>query len=212
MISIDMALDFVLENRLFGEKWILSDSRSVVQYLDNWRYVSDRRRMNILNKLKTPCNSSFAMDTITCKPPTHSWYRSEGSGSSIHFKGDRKGQAALARLTVGHLKTLRFSRGDKKFNICTKCNMIEATPQHLLDCVDLVYDDLLKRPDFVLEVITLHYTTCIPVFRALDPFRFRWMEVNLFFKKGQNLVTGTKTNKNEKEIYTVQNSIENHTK
>ncbi|GBM31463.1 hypothetical protein AVEN_72864-1 [Araneus ventricosus] len=39
------------------------------------------------------------------------------------------------------------------FNICTKCNMIEATPQHLLDCVALVYDDLLKRPDFVLEVM-----------------------------------------------------------
>ncbi|GBN61872.1 hypothetical protein AVEN_241967-1 [Araneus ventricosus] len=36
-----------------------------------------------------------------------------------------------------------------KFNICTKCNMTEATPQHLLDCVALV----LKRPDFVLEVM-----------------------------------------------------------
>ncbi|GBN41277.1 hypothetical protein AVEN_225072-1 [Araneus ventricosus] len=35
-------------------------------------------------------------------------------------------------------KTLRFSRGDEKFNICTKCNMVEATPQHLLDCVALV--------------------------------------------------------------------------
>ncbi|GBN32593.1 hypothetical protein AVEN_275174-1 [Araneus ventricosus] len=74
-------------------------------------------------------------------PPGHPWYRSEGLGSTIHFKGDRKDQAALARLTSGHLKTLRFSRGDKKFNICTKCNMIEATPQHLLDCVALVYDD-----------------------------------------------------------------------
>ncbi|GBM97781.1 hypothetical protein AVEN_205647-1 [Araneus ventricosus] len=53
----------------------------------------------------------------------------------------------------GHLKTLRFSRGDKKFNICTKCNMTEATPQHLLDCVALLYDDLFKRLDFVLEVM-----------------------------------------------------------
>ncbi|GBO00228.1 hypothetical protein AVEN_130636-1 [Araneus ventricosus] len=32
--------------------------------------------------------------------------------------------------------------------------MIEATPQHLLDCIDLVYDDLLKRPEFVLEAAT----------------------------------------------------------
>ncbi|GBN78192.1 hypothetical protein AVEN_20714-1 [Araneus ventricosus] len=30
--------------------------------------------------------------------------------------------------------------------------MIEATPQHLLDCAALMYDDLLKRPDFVLEL------------------------------------------------------------
>ncbi|GBL99821.1 hypothetical protein AVEN_162831-1 [Araneus ventricosus] len=86
-------------------------------------------------------------------PPSHSWCRSEGRGATIHFKWGRKDQTALVRLTSGHLKTLRFSRGDKKFNICTKCSMIEAIPQHLLDCVVLVYDDLLKRPDFVLEVM-----------------------------------------------------------
>ncbi|GBO36057.1 hypothetical protein AVEN_255939-1, partial [Araneus ventricosus] len=86
-------------------------------------------------------------------PPAHSWYRSERTGATIHFKGDRKDQTALARLTSGHLKTLRFSRDDKKFNISIKSNVIEATPQHLLNCVALVYDDLLKRPDFVLEVM-----------------------------------------------------------
>ncbi|GBN66373.1 hypothetical protein AVEN_146656-1 [Araneus ventricosus] len=85
--------------------------------------------------------------------PAHSWYHSEGSGATIHFKGDRKDQTALAHLTSGYLKTLRFSHGDKKFNICTKCNMIETTLQHLLDCVALVYDDSLMRPDFVLEVM-----------------------------------------------------------
>ncbi|GBM27557.1 hypothetical protein AVEN_51270-1, partial [Araneus ventricosus] len=71
-------------------------------------------------------------------PPAYSWYRSEGPGAAIRFKGDRKDQTALARLSSGHLKSLRFSRGGKKFNIGTKCNMIEATPQHLLDCVALV--------------------------------------------------------------------------
>ncbi|GBL81541.1 hypothetical protein AVEN_143789-1 [Araneus ventricosus] len=86
-------------------------------------------------------------------PPAHSWYRTEDPGATIDFKGDKKDQTALARLSSGHLKTLRFSSGDKKFNICTKCNMIEATPKHPLDCVTLVYDDLLKRPDFVLEVM-----------------------------------------------------------
>ncbi|GBM97128.1 hypothetical protein AVEN_29852-1, partial [Araneus ventricosus] len=57
MIAIDMALDFVLEHQLFGEIWILSDSRSVVQCLDNWRDVSDQMGMDTFNKLKTLCNS-----------------------------------------------------------------------------------------------------------------------------------------------------------
>ncbi|GBM81929.1 hypothetical protein AVEN_202647-1, partial [Araneus ventricosus] len=52
-----MTLDFALEHQLFGEIWILSDSRSVVQYLDNWRDVSDRRGMDIFNKLKTLASS-----------------------------------------------------------------------------------------------------------------------------------------------------------
>ncbi|GBO03801.1 hypothetical protein AVEN_116856-1 [Araneus ventricosus] len=80
-------------------------------------------------------------------------FQNETCSGLEEIKEDRKDQTALARLTSGHLKTLRFSRGDKKSNICTKCNMIEATPQHLLDCVALVYDGLLKRPDFVLEVM-----------------------------------------------------------
>ncbi|GBN91580.1 hypothetical protein AVEN_142684-1 [Araneus ventricosus] len=52
-------------------------------------------------------------------PPAHSRYSSEGQGAAICFKGDRKDQTALARLSSGHLKTLRHSRGDKKFNTCT---------------------------------------------------------------------------------------------
>ncbi|GBN58604.1 hypothetical protein AVEN_172031-1 [Araneus ventricosus] len=110
-------------------------------------YVEPLTYLELYSKRKAFVNISWRY------PPAHSWCRSEASGVTIHFKGDRKDQTALARLTSGQLKTLRFSSGDKKFNTCTKCNMIESTPQHLLDCVALVYDDLLKRPDFVLEVM-----------------------------------------------------------
>ncbi|GBO28747.1 hypothetical protein AVEN_123292-1 [Araneus ventricosus] len=41
--------------------------------------------------------------------PDHSWYRSEGPSATIHFKGDRKDQTALARLSSCHLKTIRIS-------------------------------------------------------------------------------------------------------
>ncbi|GBN35046.1 hypothetical protein AVEN_2550-1 [Araneus ventricosus] len=110
-------------------------------------YVKRLTYLELYSRRKALVNISWR------HPPVHSWYRSEGPGAAIHFKGDRKDQTALARLSSGHLKTLTFSHGDKKFNICAKCNMIETTPQHLLNCVALVYDDLLKRPDFVLEVI-----------------------------------------------------------
>ncbi|GBN19458.1 hypothetical protein AVEN_270878-1 [Araneus ventricosus] len=110
-------------------------------------YVEPLTYLELYSRRKAFVNISWR------HPPAHSWYRSEGPGATIHFKEDRKDQTALARLTAGHLKTLRFSRDDKKFNICTKCNMIEATPQHLLDCVALVYDGLLKQTDFVLEVM-----------------------------------------------------------
>ncbi|GBM58240.1 hypothetical protein AVEN_85839-1 [Araneus ventricosus] len=184
----------------YSVRYGFSITAEVVQYLDNWRDVSDRRGMDIFNKLKTLWNScvlhlqwipshvnlkyndiavSLVKEGTTMPqayvepliyleiysrrkafvniswryPSAHSWCRSEGPGATIHFKEDRKDQTALARLTSGLLKTLRFSRGDKKFNICTKRNMIETTPQHLLDCVALVYDDLLMRPDFVLELM-----------------------------------------------------------
>ncbi|GBN86984.1 hypothetical protein AVEN_86135-1 [Araneus ventricosus] len=190
----------LVEANLLNAGFRIRNSRSVVQYLDNWRDVSDRRGMDIFNKLRTLCNSCVfhlqwipshvnlkyndiadslakegtsmpqtyvepltylelysrlkALVNISWRhPPAHPWYLSEGPGAAIHFKWDRKDQKPLARLSSGHLKTLRFSRGDKKFNICTKCNMIEVTPQHLLGCVALVYDDLLKRLDFVLEMI-----------------------------------------------------------
>ncbi|GBN96005.1 hypothetical protein AVEN_81155-1 [Araneus ventricosus] len=144
-----MALDFVLEHQLCGEIWIFSDSRSVVLYLDNWRDVSDRRGMDIFNKLKTLCYSCVlhlqwipshvnlkyndivdglakevtTMPQVNVEPLTylelysggkafvniswrhpraHSWYRSEGPGAIIHFKGDGKDQTALPPLTSGH--------------------------------------------------------------------------------------------------------------
>ncbi|GBN19900.1 hypothetical protein AVEN_227704-1 [Araneus ventricosus] len=118
------------------------------------RRIEDKPRQCEQHYSRTFSKARKAFVNISWRhPPAHSWYRGEGPGASIHFKRDMKGQTALARLSSGHLKTLRFSRGDKKFIICTKYNMIEATPQYLHACVALVHDGLLKRPDFVLEVM-----------------------------------------------------------
>ncbi|GBO13187.1 hypothetical protein AVEN_124411-1 [Araneus ventricosus] len=141
MIVIDMALDFVLEHQLFGEIWILSDSRRVIQYLVNWRDIPSHVNLKYHDIADSLAKEGTTMPQAHTEPLTylelysrrktlfiiswshplaHSRYRSEGPGATIHFKGDRKDQTALARLSFGHLKIPRFSRGDKKFNICTK--------------------------------------------------------------------------------------------
>ncbi|GBN79248.1 hypothetical protein AVEN_102074-1 [Araneus ventricosus] len=112
-------------------------------------------------ELLTHTNKSFrhpeylrqaALEVINNIPIEATLIYTDGSKNEIGHTGDRKDETALSRLASGHLKTLRFSRGDKKFKICTKCSIIEATPQHLLVYVALVYDDTCSN-DFVLEVM-----------------------------------------------------------
>ncbi|GFQ64356.1 uncharacterized protein TNCT_640091 [Trichonephila clavata] len=69
---------------------------------------------------------------ISWKQP-HPWYLRQCPEASINFKGNWSVQTTFARLSTGHLQSLRFSHGTKTFPICTKCNDAEATPQHLLD-------------------------------------------------------------------------------
>ncbi|GFY17572.1 hypothetical protein TNCV_3519271 [Trichonephila clavipes] len=59
-----------------------------------------------------------------------------------------------------HLKSLIFSHGAKAFLICTKSNDGEAAPQHLLVCVDLEREDLLKRPTLVLHFLRVDKLMC----------------------------------------------------
>ncbi|GBO11984.1 hypothetical protein AVEN_84387-1 [Araneus ventricosus] len=98
-----MALDFVLEHQLFGEIWILSDSRSV-QYLDNWRDVSDRRGMNIFNKLKTLCNSCVLhLQWI----PSHVNLKYNDIADSLAKEGTTMPQAYVEPLTYLELYSRR---------------------------------------------------------------------------------------------------------
>ncbi|GFU46703.1 RNase H domain-containing protein [Trichonephila clavipes] len=52
LIAIDEALDSLAPLLNGKEIWILSDSRSAIQYLYNWQSVRDNVGLTILNKLK----------------------------------------------------------------------------------------------------------------------------------------------------------------
>ncbi|GBN06543.1 hypothetical protein AVEN_238096-1 [Araneus ventricosus] len=104
MIAIDMALDFVLEHQFFGEICILSGSRSVVQYLDNWRDVSDRRGVDIFNKLRTLCNTCVLH--LQWIPP-HVNLKYDDIADSLAKEGTTMPQAQVEPLTYLELYSRR---------------------------------------------------------------------------------------------------------
>ncbi|GBM53435.1 hypothetical protein AVEN_254449-1 [Araneus ventricosus] len=61
-------------------------------------YVEPLTYLELYSRRKALVNISWR------HPPAHSWCCSEGPGAAICFKGDRKDQTALARLSSGHLK------------------------------------------------------------------------------------------------------------
>ena len=198
LFAIDMALDFSLARQLVGDIWLLVDSRSVIQYLENWRNIVDQRGICVFEKLKMLSRSSIihfqwipshvnlkyndiadslaksgsSLPLRLAEPltfhemysrrkalvnsswklsPPHPWYPGSSPGGALSFDGERQDQTALSRLKSGHLRTLRFSGGNKIFPTCTKCNTSEATAEHLLRCIALSREDLLRSPRAVLD-------------------------------------------------------------
>ncbi|GFY34586.1 RNase H domain-containing protein [Trichonephila clavipes] len=58
LVAIDEGLSYILFSLEPTSIWILSDSRSAIQYLSNWSSVGDKTGVSILNKLKQVSSSS----------------------------------------------------------------------------------------------------------------------------------------------------------
>ncbi|GFX33933.1 RNase H domain-containing protein [Trichonephila clavipes] len=69
--------------------------------------------------------------------PVHPWYQSECHGGSFVRGSSRRDQTALTRFLRGHLISLTFVDGIKRFEICTKCSFAQASPRHILSCFGL---------------------------------------------------------------------------
>ncbi|GFU18079.1 RNase H domain-containing protein [Trichonephila clavipes] len=67
-------------------------------------------------------------------PPSHDWYQQNGPGAALELKGDRKLPTAITRLISDHTRGLTFVQGQKTFHVCLKCNIHQASSEHLLSC------------------------------------------------------------------------------
>ncbi|GFW83075.1 RNase H domain-containing protein [Trichonephila clavipes] len=85
-------------------------------------------------------------------PPTHPGIIGTPGAPSI--KADRKViQTSISRLASGHIRGLSFNLGQKIYENCTKCNLVQATPDHLLFCAGLEREDIYSSPLLVYDFL-----------------------------------------------------------
>ncbi|GFT24555.1 RNase H domain-containing protein [Trichonephila clavipes] len=86
-------------------------------------------------------------------PPTHPWYNRQAPGGALSIKADRVVQTTISRLASGHIRGLFFNLGQKIYENCTKCNLVQATPDHLLFCAGLEREDIYSSPVLVYDFL-----------------------------------------------------------
>ncbi|GFX43791.1 uncharacterized protein TNCV_4110701 [Trichonephila clavipes] len=67
----------------------------------------------------------------------------------------RQDQTLLARVQMGHLKTMKFSEGCKSFEMCTNCSE-PASLAHILESLGLTKRNLADDPLLVLDFLKVY--------------------------------------------------------
>ncbi|GFV00043.1 replication factor C subunit 3 [Trichonephila clavipes] len=86
-------------------------------------------------------------------PPTHPWYNRQAPGGALSIKADRVVQTTISRLASGYIRGLSLNLGQKIYENCTKCNLVQATPDHLLFCAGLEREDIYSSPLLVYDFL-----------------------------------------------------------
>ncbi|GFY58248.1 uncharacterized protein TNIN_182421 [Trichonephila inaurata madagascariensis] len=84
-------------------------------------------------------------------PSRPSRIRRKSPGGALEFDGNRKDHMAVSRLLSGHLKGMTFESSRKVFQTCSKCHLLPASPEHILDCLGLALEDAHASPLLVLD-------------------------------------------------------------
>ncbi|GFV72810.1 uncharacterized protein TNCV_2714021 [Trichonephila clavipes] len=126
-------------------------------------------RYSLVGFLGGPTTINFSYDYLVTSPPRVdipliiSAYNKEkwlnGIKTSYHsflyVPRDRQSNTCLSQLASGHLKSLTFSGGNKRFATCPQYQLEQASPQHILDYIGLDWEDihgnLLLVSDFIKD-------------------------------------------------------------
>ncbi|GFS46700.1 RNase H domain-containing protein [Trichonephila inaurata madagascariensis] len=104
----------------------------------------------IYSKFKTDNNRTWKA------PPSHDPYQQNGPGAALELKGDKKLQTAFTRLISVHTRGLIFLQGQKTFPVCLKCNVHQASSEHLLSCIVPEKNFILENPAMVYDFLLVN--------------------------------------------------------
>ncbi|GFV13853.1 RNase H domain-containing protein, partial [Trichonephila clavipes] len=89
-------------------------------------------------------------------PPEHHWYQCSRPGGSLAHGFNRQEQILLVRFSSGHLKTMKYSKESKRFEVCTNCSSEPASPANILECLGFTKLDLADDPLLVLDFFRVY--------------------------------------------------------
>ncbi|GFX88359.1 hypothetical protein TNCV_1705791 [Trichonephila clavipes] len=71
--------------------------------------------------------------------PDHSGISRKSSWGASDFEGNRNDQTDVSRLNRGHLKSMTFEFGRKVFQTCSKCHLLLASSELIIDCLGVSF-------------------------------------------------------------------------
>ncbi|GBN63259.1 hypothetical protein AVEN_124809-1 [Araneus ventricosus] len=89
-------------------------------------------------------------------PPVYHWYQGSRPGGCLSIACNRRDQTTLTGFLSGHIRSLTFSDNSKFFEVFPKCTAQQATPDHILPCLELSKQDLVSNPLLTLDFFRVH--------------------------------------------------------
>ncbi|GFW92995.1 RNase H domain-containing protein [Trichonephila clavipes] len=83
--------------------------------------------------------------------PTRTWYFGKKT-SWYHQLNIPRSQQTAPRFFSGHIKSLTFQQGRKVFPECHGCETDQASPSHILNCLNFAIDEVLGNPILFLVI------------------------------------------------------------
>ncbi|GFW80181.1 hypothetical protein TNCV_460891 [Trichonephila clavipes] len=89
-------------------------------------------------------------------PCVHRWYQSKCPAGSLSLRCSKQEKTAITRFRNGHLRAFIYNNKEKYFRTCARRSAYLASPEYILDCLDLTLQGLYEYPLMVIDFLRVN--------------------------------------------------------